>query len=79
MLVIASRLQVHSWNRVACAHSMLPLNACILATSLTHRLAIGALALPVVSIACIGLYVVKSALGIDLFDGPSIFHDAFYI
>lgn len=48
------------------------------AGSLARRLVAGlALTAGLVAIAA-GLYVVKSAAGIDLFDGPSVFHELLY-
>lgn len=49
------------------------------ALSISHKIAVGALALSSSSVAFVGLYMVKSAVGIDLFPGPSFMHDQFYI
>lgn len=49
------------------------------ALSLSHKLAVGALTLSGSSVAFIAMYMVKSAVGIDLFPGPSFMHDTFYI
>lgn len=49
------------------------------ALSISHKIAVGTLALSSSSIAFVGLYMVKSAVGIDLFPGPSFMHDSFYV
>lgn len=49
------------------------------ALSFSYKLAVGALALSTSSVAFVGLYMVKSAVGIDLFAGPSFMHDTFYV
>ncbi len=78
MSVFAFCLQPANRTPPAYGRSLCLQKTCLQVNSLTHRIAICTLSLPIVSFACIGLYILKSALGIDLFDGPSVFHDAFY-
>ena len=47
--------------------------------SLSHKLAVGVLTLSGSSVAFVAMYMVKSAVGIDIFPGPSFMHDSFYI
>lgn len=51
----------------------------ISSNSLAYKFAAGLLTASASSVAFIGLYIVKSAVGIDLLPGPSFMHDMFYI
>lgn len=46
---------------------------------LAYKIAAGILTASASSAAFVGLYIIKSAVGIDLFPGPSFMHDTFYI
>lgn len=74
----ASRFSISTKTKVA-AGCVIGATA-IYATSQTisYKIASCCLAASASSVAFIGLYVVKSALGIDLMPGESFMHDSFY-